>query len=156
MCYLCIRKGNTSEDRSEPPSTTRTMNARELAKWIKEIVDFQVEHADQSWTYRQMLDFDFAVHIGWSNGFDPKDDTCIHATDNPKWCLCIKIAENISDEYDWCYMPWNTETGDVWDTDTSLFRGKYAKDYYNMAKWLLGDYRKMRRELAKGTITFGN
>ena len=129
------------------------MNAREIAKFIKNAVK-ELSSTDRSSTYYLQLDDDFAIYVGWSGGFEPDDtDDYFHSKSQPEYCLCAKVAEwNPFDiDYEWMYMPWDVETDEVWDNETTLsINGNYHLD----AKWLNKEYRAMRKALKEGKITF--
>jgi len=131
----------------------KTMTIRELAPFIKSSVDELVKRDDGT-TFRMILDENFAVYVGWGDGFDVNDETAIHSKSQPSYCVCVKVAENIPN-FSWedAYMPWY-EDGEVYDTDCSISNYDNKKKYHNIAKWLLSSYREMRRLLKKGIITF--
>jgi hypothetical protein len=117
----------------------------ELAKFIKDSVNtlLTTDYTNS----RYALDEDWAVYVGWSNaGYDENDDSIIHAEDDPKWVICVKIAtahEYAWYDFDWCDMPYNEETGDVWDTETAISPNE---DYQWLASWLLKEYDKIVEE----------
>lgn len=130
------------------------MNAREIAKFIKKAVE-DLSLSSVVKTYYLKLDNDFAIYVGWCGGFDPNDDSeYYHSNANPDYCLCAKVAEwnPASIDYEWMYMPWDVNTNEVWDSETTLTR---YDDIYLVAKYLNEDYRAMKKALAKGEITFG-
>lgn len=128
------------------------MTQKEVSKFIKGAVKDLFE-ADDNSTYKLTLDGDFAIYVGWSAGFDEKDETCLHSKSEPQYCLCAKVAENNPIyEYDWVYMPWYKD-GEVYDTDSSI---PTDANYNQIAKWLLSSYREMKKLLKKGEISFGS
>ena len=123
-----------------------------LAKNIKSAVDDLYEN-DSTGTYKFALDENFAVYVGWEDGFDAEDDGCeLHSKSQPTFCICVKIAENSSSwaDMNYVYMPWY-EDGEVYDTDISISPNA---DYNGIAKYLLEDWREMKKLLKKGEITF--
>lgn len=128
------------------------MNAREIAKFIKDAVK-DLYTNDSSSTYYLKLDDNFAIYVGWSGGFDPNDEGCLHSKSESEYCLCAKVAEwnPSSIDYEWMYMPWDVETDEVWDNETILTD---KSNYYDNAVWLNKEYRGMRKALKEGKITF--
>lgn len=129
------------------------MNAREIAKFIKDAVK-NLSSTDSSSTYYLKLDDDFAIYVGWSVGFEPDDtDDCFHLKSQPEYRLCAKVAEwNPFDiDYEWMYMPLDVKTEEVWDNEITF---SINSNYYLDAKWLNQNYREMRKALKEGKITF--
>lgn len=126
------------------------MDKKTLVKFLKEAVENARTDKDDV-TYRLNLDDDLAVYVGWGGGFDAKDETTIHAKDNPEYCLCVKIAENGYYLWDDAYMPWYTDDGEVYDTDTSL---PVNPNYEEEAESLLYYYDIIREGLDSGELTF--
>lgn len=128
-----------------------TNSVSELAKFIEDSVHTLVDTVDEyNDTFRYVLDENWAVYVGWSQaGFDDDDESVIHNEDVPEWVICCKIAAAHETrwgdwvDYDYCEMPYDEETGDVWDTDTGISPNE---DYQWLASWLLEEYDKIVEE----------
>lgn len=130
------------------------MNAREITKFIKDAVK-DLYPTDRNATWYLRLDDDFAIYVGWSGGFDKNDELALHSSSLPEYCLCAKVAEYRpwDVDYEWMYMPWSVETGEVWDNETTIAP---KSNIYSIAVWLNKEYRAMRKALREGEITFRN
>ena len=128
------------------------MNARVVAKFIKNSVKDMVEN-DNSSTYYIQLDDNFAICVGWCEGFDENDETCLHSKSEPNYCACVKVCEYNPWDMDYSYlcMPWYKDSEEVYDNELAIGPDE---DYYDTAKWMLNCYRDMRKLLANGEITF--
>ena len=125
-----------------------TNSASDLAKFIKESVDNLLAGTATNNQYK--LDNDWAVYVGWSEGFDENDESVIHDDKYPEWAICTKIAtihEAVWADYDFCDMPYNEKTGDVWDTDMAI---SPEESYPNTAAWLLDEYNELIRQIESG------
>lgn len=125
-----------------------TNSASDLAKFIEESVDTLLNSGAGNCQYK--LDSDWAVYVGWSDGFDEDDEDVIHAEDDPSWVICCKIAtthEMVWADYDWCDMPYNDKTGEVWDTNNVI---RPEENYLQTADWLLDEYNELIRQIESG------
>ena len=125
-----------------------TNSVSDLAKFIKESVDNLLAGTATNNQYK--LDNDWAVYVGWSEGFDENDESVIHDDKYPEWAICTKIAtthEAVWAVYDFCDMPYNEKTGDVWDTDMAI---SPEESYPNTAAWLLDEYNELIRQIESG------
>lgn len=117
------------------------MNKKTLANSIKQAVGV-MRHSDGC--YEIPLGGQLSVFVGWLDGYDPEDETCIHDTNNPTWCLNAGIKVNASDsmktDYEYLNSPYY-DSGDVWATDCSI---KPDEDYNNLADYLLKEYEAMK------------
>lgn len=125
-----------------------TNSVSDLAKFIKESVDNLLAGTATNNQYK--LGNDWAVYVGWSEGFDENDESVIHDDKYPEWAICTKIAtthEAVWADYDFCDMPYNEKTGDVWDTDMAI---SPEESYPNTAAWLLNEYNELIRQIESG------
>ena len=90
-------------------------------------------------------DFNVALFVGWSAGYDENDKTSIHYASDPTYCLNAGIK--LRNDYDWAdfdflFYPYTPDSShDPWDTDITL-----SEDNANLretAKWLLKEYTAM-------------
>lgn len=125
-----------------------TNSVSDLAKFIEESVNNLLAGTATNNQYK--LDDDWAVYVGWSEGFDENDESVIHDDKYPEWAICTKIAtthEAVWADYDFCDMPYNEKTGDVWDTDMAI---SPEESYPNTAAWLLDEYNELIRQIESG------
>lgn len=123
--------------------------------------------SDDDTTFHFKLDDDLAIFLGWGGGFDDKDSETdynfIHSKKDATYCICTKIAKYNPCDLTWdgAYMPWYTDDGEAYDTETALFvkqqDGEYLvspnEDYEQIADWLLKDYEEIRKLLNDGKLT---
>ena len=126
---------------------------KELANFITKAVDEMSQGENDEFRWFE-LDGDLAVVIGWENGFGEESrDDAIQSESNPDYALCIKIGENPNGyaytDMEMINMPFNKEDGDVWDSDTSLYKGQ---DFTKLAKWYLNEYKSIRKAMDEGTL----
>lgn len=130
------------------------MTKKELAVWLRDRVESLAEMDDDT-TYHYKLDNDLAIYVGWGDGFDSDDECGIHSKKQPTYCICVKIAEYNPCDLTWdgAYMPWYTDDGEVYDTDTSISPNE---DYGAFAEYILREYKKIRKLLDEEKLTFSN
>lgn len=114
------------------------MKTKELAKKIKKAVETLVASENGCSTIK--LDDNLAICVGWSNGFDPKNDNLIHSKTEPTFCLVVGLKVWTSDglriDYDWINFPF-FENQEVIDTEVTISKNQ---DYEILANWLLKEY----------------
>ena len=129
--------------------TASTQSTSKLAKFIEESVNNLI--AGTATNNRYELDSDWAVYVGWSDaGYADDSEFAIHDEDEPSWTICAKIAtthESVWADDDFCDMPYNEETGEVWDTNTDL---SYDENYQELASFLLTDYNTLIHQIESG------
>lgn len=114
------------------------VSVKELAKWLKEEVEFLKENQDYVGGWYELSN-GLAATILWEEGWgeDPRDDV-IQATDNPDWGLCAGIfVVNKFDTPDGWFMPWDSKTGDIICETVGISPNE---DYEGLAQFLLDDY----------------
>jgi hypothetical protein len=126
-----------------------TYSTAALAKFIEESVDNLLAGTATNNQYE--FDSDWALYVGWSDGgYDENDDSIIHAEDDPNWAICAKIAtthEYVWADYDWCDMPYNEETGEVWYTNMEI---SPEENYLQTAVWYIQQYDELINQIASG------
>ena len=125
-----------------------TNSVSDLAKFMEESVNNLLVGTATNNQYK--LDNDWAVYVGWSEGFDENDESVIHDDKYPEWAICTKIAtthEAVWADYDFCDMPYDEKTGEVWDTDTFI---SPEENYQETASWLLDQYDELMSRIASG------
>jgi len=113
------------------------VNSDDAKKWANKQAKFIAENPEYTSAYE--LDFGLCIAMGFEDGFDPNyDDGDIVNPDYPSAHLCMKVCEYKPYDLDFEYlnMPYNEETGDVWDTDISV-----SYDGINSTvDWLIDEY----------------
>lgn len=117
-----------------------------LIKGFKEAVMEMREHHPNG-TYHWYLDTDennndWAIVLGWSEGFETDEtDDCVYEN----YRLCAKLAyqprkclTQFDYDFDWT-MPYDEETGDVDDTELSIYPNTDLED---IVDWLLKCYER--------------
>ena len=119
-----------------------TNSVSELAKFLEDSVNILLTTAFSKRRYD--LDDTWAVYVGWSDaGYTDDFESVIHNEYDPSWVICTKIADMRTGawgDYDWYRMPYNKETGKVWDTNLAI---SPEENYQQTAAWLLGEYDKI-------------
>lgn len=135
----------SSYDIGSQDITASTHSASDLAKFIEDSVNTLLTTDYTNCRYE--LDDTWAVYVGWSDaGFDEDDDSVIHDEDSPDWVIGVKIADMedaMWTDFDWCNMPYDKDTGDVWDTQEYI---SHDENYSQLASWLLENYEKIVEE----------
>lgn len=117
------------------------IDKNELAKFIEDSVSELRSSPNEPKTFRFPLDEDLAVYIGWRDGFE--SDNGYYGYD-----VCGMIGtmhEDLWADYDFVDMPYNPETGDVWDTELT---SPDASD----ADWFINVYKDIRTSFENGDI----
>lgn len=142
---------DASTDIGSQEITASTHSPSDLAKFIKESIDNLL--AGTATNNRYKLDSDWAVYVGWSDsgysGFS-ESGSAIYDENDPSWVVCAKIAtthEAVWIDYDFCDMPSDERTGEVWDTNIEL---SYDENYQEIASFLLTDYNTLIRQIESG------
>lgn len=95
-----------------PLHENTTVSAVELGKFIDDAVSSLRANPDEGATWYKYLDGSLGIAIGWEDGYDTEDGYEIAAK------IC-NLDSDFMKEYDFLTMPYNKDTGDVWDTSVS-------------------------------------
>lgn len=102
-------------------STIKTYTPETLAKEIKSAVEWLKEEDCGCVTLK--LNETLAVCVGWSDGFDPDDETVIHSKSSPTCAICAAIkvwtSDDMRTDFDYIDAPYY-EDGSVYDTEQSI------------------------------------
>ena len=124
-------------------SAIKTYTPNTLAKEIKSAVEWLKEEDCGCVTLK--LDGTFAVCIGWSDGFDPDDETVIHSKSSPTCAICAAIkvwtSDDMRTDFDYINAPYY-EYGSVYDTEQSIYPGN--EDYTWLATHFLNEFDILR------------
>lgn len=119
-------------------SVIKTYTAKTLAKEIKAAVKWLKEEDRGCVTLK--LNGTLAVCIGWSDGFDPDDETVIRSKTSPTYAICAAIKawgrDSMRTDLDWIDAPYY-EDGSVYDTEQSV---SPDQNYKWLAENFLKDY----------------
>lgn len=119
-------------------SAIKTYTVKTLAKEIKAAVKWLKEEDHGCVTLK--LDGTLAVCVGWSDGFDPDDETVIHSKTSPTYAICAAIkawgSDSMRTDIDWIDAPYY-EDGSIYDTEQSI---SPDQNYKWLAENFLKDY----------------
>lgn len=103
-------------------STIKTYTPETLAKEIKSAVEWLKEEDCGCVTLK--LNGTLAICVGWSDGFDPDDDTVIHSKSSPTCAICAAIkawgSDDLRTDLDYIDAPYY-EDGSVYDIEQSIY-----------------------------------
>ena len=126
-------------------------NARNIARWLKKTA-LAIHKNDTaecaSWTFDGT---NYSLSVGWLGGFDEKDknDGLLHSKKQPSYTInCgIKIYNPYDcADFEFMDMPYNKESGDVWDSSISLAENATDDDYLFDAKFMLKELKGIIKE----------
>lgn len=119
-------------------SAIKTYTVKTLAKEIKAAVKWLKEEDRGCVTLK--LDGTLAVCVGWSDGFDPDDETVIHSKTSPTYAICAAIkawgSDSMRIDLDWIDAPYYKD-GSIYDTEQSI---SPDQNYKWLAENFLKDY----------------
>ena len=119
-------------------SAIKTYAVKTLAKEIKAAVKWLKEEDHGCVTLK--LDGTLAVCVGWSDGFDPYDETVIHSKTFPTYAICAAIkawgSDSMRTDLDWIDAPYY-EDGSIYDTEQPI---SPDQNYKWLAENFLKDY----------------
>lgn len=103
-------------------STIKTYTTETLAKEIKSAVEWLKEEDCGCVTLK--LNGTLAVCVGWSDDFDPDDETVIHSKSSPTYAIVAAIkawgSDDLRTDFDYIDAPY-CEDGSVYDTEMSIY-----------------------------------
>ena len=119
-------------------SAIKTYTVKTLKKGIKSAVKWLKKEDRGCVTLK--LDGTLAVCVGWSDGFDPDDETVIHSKTSPTYAICAAIkawgSDSMRIDLDWIGAPYY-EDGSIYDTEQSI---SPDQNYKWLAENFLKDY----------------
>jgi hypothetical protein len=106
------------------------------------------------------LNDDFAIYVGWSDGYDANDTGIIksepYKSGNREMCYAVNAAVKCRNDYDCADFDYLNfpmyDDGECWDNTVSVSPDMTETDYKDMARWFLKTYVYMVNELNKGKI----
>jgi hypothetical protein len=130
---------------------TTKFTKEQLAEWLEDIKEAAKDDTSFSiaW-FKGTEDEPLSIIAGWQECFADNsevDDLFCCSKSQPKYVMCVKIAENEGPyaytDYEIMNMPWDRETGDVDDTEVFL-EWDDPVDY--MADHFRADWLRLMRE----------
>lgn len=119
-------------------SAIKTYTPETLAKEIESAVEWLREQECGCVTLK--LDDRLAVCVGWSEGFDPDDETVIHSKEDSIYALCAEIkvwtSDDLRTDLDWIDAPYY-EDDSVYNTEIQIVPDE---DYVWLAKHFLNEF----------------
>lgn len=110
---------------------------QEIKKAIEDLIAIDIG------CYTIKLDNNLAICIGWSDGFDPNDNTIIHSKIKPTFGLVVGIKVYTSDDlriyYDWINYPY-LENQEVITIEQTI---SIEEDYESLIKFLIEEYNNL-------------
>lgn len=120
-------------------SAIKTYTPEILAKEIRSAVEWLKEEDCGCVTLK--LNGTLAVCVGWSDGFDPDDDTVIHSKSSPTCAICAAIkawgSDDLRTDLDYIDAPYY-EDGSVYDIEQSIYPDD--EDYAWLATHFLNEF----------------
>lgn len=136
------------------------IDTKVLAKQLKESADYLADHKEQGGCFRfntvEMDDKDInknvSIVLGWQDGYDKEDDN--YYSDGYR--LCVKVGYQpvnsiMQCDYDVDFnQVYDKETGDVYDTEISLYPDsdfeKVANDIVTEFNYVLSSWKSWEHE----------
>jgi len=131
--------------------------AKEVAKFLLESAEDLLKTEDDGGCcslFPDPYDHTLSLSVGWMPGYDKDPGVDYASKKDPTWRINAAIVKyNPADCCDLQFMdqPWNPETGEVWDTMSTLHYGTEGSKL-QLAQWYLKEYRAITRALKKGEI----
>lgn len=121
----------------------KEMQTKQLSKWIKESVNWLIDHQEGCCTYK--LDDHLAVCVGWSGGYSNEpDESVIQATDDLTYAInaAIKVwtSDDMRTDLDYINAPYY-KNGDVVDIEVSISENE---NYDKLAEYFLKEYEGLK------------
>lgn len=121
----------------------KEMQTKQLSKWIKESVDWLVDHQAGCCTYK--LDDHLAVCVGWSAGYSNEpDESVIQAIDDLTYAINVALkiwtSDDMRTDLDYINAPYY-ENGDIVDIEVSVSEDE---DYDKLAEYFLLEYEGLK------------
>lgn len=119
------------------------MQTEQLSKWIKESVNWLIDHQEGCCTYK--LDDHLAVCVGWSGGYSSEpDESVIQAIDDLTYAVNIAIkvwtSDDMRTDLDYINAPYY-KNGDVVDIEASISENE---NYDHLAEYFLKEYEGLK------------
>lgn len=116
------------------------ISVKELAKWLKDEVEFLKENKEYVGGWLQ-LGNGLAATVSWSEGFgDEKRDDVIQAEDNPDYALVCGIKIYNPDDTPDGWLMLSDKEGNIVTEESGI---SPKEDYEALAKWLLDDFERV-------------
>lgn len=121
----------------------KEMQTKQLSKWIKESVDWLIDHQAGCCTHK--LDDHLAVCVGWSGGYSNEpDESVIQAIDDLTYAINVALkvwtSDDMRTDLDYINAPYY-ENGDVVVIEVSVSENE---DYDKLAEYFLMEYEGLK------------
>lgn len=121
----------------------KEMQTKQLSKWIKESVNWLIDHQEGCCTNK--LDDHLAVCVGWSGGYSNEpDESVIQAIDDLTYAVNVAIkvwtSDDMRTDLDYINAPYY-KNGDVVDIEVSISEGE---NYDKLAEYFLKEYEGLK------------
>lgn len=125
----------------------RELDGSDYARMAKEMLAALREHKSGT-TYYWRIGCDYSngwyIATGWQDGYGPDGSGSTER-------LCMKVAyipeDSLMMEYGYDFvMPFDRETGEVWDTEVSIVPGEGEQSVLSSIAWLMGEFAGMVTE----------
>lgn len=138
----------------------KKIDTKVLAKQLKESADYLADHKEQGGCFRfntvemddKGINKNVSIVLGWQDGYDKEDDN--YYSDGYR--LCVKVGYQpvnsiIQCDYDVDFnQVYDKETGDVYDTEISLYPDsdfeKVANDIVTEFNYVLSSWKSWEHE----------
>lgn len=137
-------------------------NITKVADFLKKACDYFKTGGDGCFHYN--LSEDLAIYVGWSDGYDPADDTVIKSFGGQKEsdrtsCWAVNAAVKVRNDFDCtdfdCLDYPYYKDGECWDNGISISPEETDRGYRDSARWLLQNYVTMTNLINKGKLLTG-
>lgn len=136
------------------------IDTKQLAKDLKEAADYLADHKEQGGCFRfhtvemddKGINKNVSIVLGWQDGYDKEDDN--YYSDGYR--LCVKVGYQpvnsiMQCDYDVDFnQVYDKETGDVYDTEISLYPDsdfeKVANDIVTEFNYVLSSWKSWEHE----------
>ena len=128
------------------------MSKVQIATWLKTTANRMAKEdgAGCASLFIDNSNHDIALSVGWLSGYDPNDiGSEFRSKSQPEYALNAELVKyNPADcaELEWMEMPYNEETGEVWNTGCTL---SADTNWTNLAAYYLDEYKAMVEEARK-------
>lgn len=127
----------------EVKNMDKEMQTKILSQWLKDSVDWLVDHQAGCCTYK--LDGHLAVCVGWSAGYSNEpDESVIQAIDDLTYAVNVALkvwtSDDMRTDLDYINAPYY-ENGDVVDIEVSVSEDE---NYDKLAEYFLKEYEELK------------
>jgi len=142
-------------------------NIEKVADFLKESCDYFKNQGEGCCHLN--LSEDFALYVGWSDGYDRADTDIIKSKESQRamngydgkmWACgyavnaAVKVRNDFDcADFDFLDYPYYKDDGECWDNGITMRPDQTRRDYRKDARWFLETFVSMTNTLKKGTIS---